>query len=101
MPSALLNSPNTTGLHTALPHLHATPPSPLPFLRGVVAPSFVLERAEGNVIDYHSPGVSAAREDILALGRPTKLLVNHWHEAMFDAPDLDVPVFVHEARVDD
>lgn len=83
-------------LHTSLRGLHATPTAPLPFLHGVVVRSFVLEREGGNVIVYHSPGITAASREILELGQPWRLLVNHWHEAMYDAPALDVPVFVHQ-----
>ena len=97
MPSDLPSLNDETGLRSSIRGLHATPASPLPFLSGVVVRSFLLEREEGNVIVYHSPGVSAARHDILSLGQPSRLLVNHWHEAMFDPPDLDVPIFVHEA----
>jgi hypothetical protein len=31
----------------------------------------------------------------VALGHPDRLLVNQWHEAMFAAPEMDVPIFVH------
>jgi len=89
----------TPGLQSSLRGLHATPTAPLPFLSGVVVRSFVLERAEGNVIIYHSPGITAAAREILELGQPWRLLVNHWHEAMYAAPDLDVPIFVHEDDV--
>ena len=90
------SSKSATGLQSSLTGLYATPAAPLPFLSGVVVRSFVLEREQGNVIIYHSPGITAAAQDILALGRPDRLLVNHWHEAMFKAPELDVPIFVHE-----
>lgn len=84
------------GLQPSLRGLYATPAAPLPFLRGVVVRSFLLEREPGNIIIYHSPGITAAAHEILALGRPDRLLLNHWHESMYDAPDLDVPIFVHE-----
>ena len=96
MPSNLSSSNSATGLQSSIRGLYATPTAPLPFLSGVVVRSFVLEREQGNIIVYHSPGITAAAHDILAMGRPERLLVNHWHEAMFDAPDLDVPIFVHE-----
>ncbi len=96
MPPDLFFATGATGLQSSIRGLHATPTAPLPFLSGVVVRSFVLERAEGNVIIYHSPGITAAARDILALGRPDRLLVNHWHESMYAAPDLDVPIFVHE-----
>ncbi|QIG78612.1 MBL fold metallo-hydrolase [Stakelama tenebrarum] len=95
MPSELSSPNNTTGLQSSIRGLHATPTAPLPYLDGVVVRSFVLERAQGNIIIYNSPGITAAKNDILALGRTDRLLVNHWHEAMYGAPDLDVPIFVH------
>lgn len=96
MPSDLFSANGDTGLQSSVRRLHATPTAPLPFLRGVVVRSFVLEREQGNIIIYHSPGITATAREILDLGRPDRLLVNHWHEAMYDAPDLDVPIFVHE-----
>jgi hypothetical protein len=64
-----------TGLQSQLPGLHVTPPAALPFLRGVVVRSFVLDRATGNVVIYNAPGLGAAASDILALGRPERMLV--------------------------
>lgn len=96
MPANLSSSNGGTG-QSSIRGLHMTPTAPLPFLRGVVVRSFVLQREQGNVIIYHSPGVTAAAREILELGQPERLLVNHWHESMYDAPDLDVPIFVHEA----
>ncbi|MCB1077526.1 MAG: MBL fold metallo-hydrolase [Bauldia sp.] len=96
MSGNLFASSGDASLQSSIRGLHATPTAPLPFLRGVVVRSFVLERARGNVIVYHSPGITAAAQEILRLGRPERLLVNHWHEAMFDPPYLDVPIFVHQ-----
>lgn len=96
MSSDLIAPNGEPGLQSAIRGLYATPTTPLPFLRGVVVRSFVLEREHGNVIVYHSPGITAASKEILALGRPDRLLVTHWHESMNPVPDLDVPIFVHE-----
>lgn len=85
-----------TSLDSSITGLHMTPAAPLPFMSSVVVRSFVLEREQGNVIVYNSPGVIAAARAIHNLGRPSHLLVNHWHEAMYPAPELDIPVFVHE-----
>ena len=87
---------STGGLESPIAGLHVTPTAPLPFLSGFVVKSFVLERKQGNVIIYNSPGVTAAARDILHLGRPSRLLVNHWHEALYPAPRLEIPIFVHE-----
>jgi len=96
MPSDVLPSNAKTGLESSITRLHATLATPLPFLKGVVVRSFLLERGAGNVLIYNSPGISAAASDITDLGQPSRLLVNHWHEAMFEPPDLDVPIFVHQ-----
>jgi hypothetical protein len=77
MPSDLSSSSSSTRLESSIRGLYATPTSPLPFLSGVVVRSFVLEREHGNVIIYNSPGITVAAQDILDLGRPTRLLVNH------------------------
>lgn len=37
-----------------------------------------------------------ADDDIGALGKPDRLLLNHWHEEMYGAPGLDVPIYVHQ-----
>ena len=96
MPSDLISSNRGAGLQSSIRSLHATPTAPLPFLSGIVVRSFVLEREQGNIIIYNSPGITIARSEILELGRPDRLMINHWHEAMYDAPDLDVPIYVHE-----
>ena len=87
---------------TTIRGLHETPGAPLPFLDGVVARAFVLDRPQGAVIVYNAPGISEAADEIRAM-RPERLLMNHHHEAMFGAPRLDVPLWIHEAdrsRVD-
>lgn len=97
MPQNLSAPGGHAGLHQSeIRGLAVTPTAPLPFLRGVAVRSFVLQRVAGNVIIYNAPGITAAKADIMALGRPERLLVNHWHEAMYGAPDIDVPIFVHE-----
>ena len=93
----------STGLQSTIRGLHGTPTAPLPFLDGVVVRAFLLERPQGNVILYNAPAISDAKDQMLAIGRPERLLMNHHHEAMYGAPRLDVPVWVHEAdrnRVD-
>lgn len=85
-----------TSLESPIEGLRATPPTRLPYQANVLVRSFLLERANGNTIVYNSPGVSSAATDIRALGGAARLLINHGHEAMYGAPDLDAPVFVHE-----
>lgn len=76
--------------------LLATAPSVLPYQADVLVRSFVLERDDGNVIVYNSPGMSAAAAEIAELGGASRLLINHGHESMYGMPGLDVPVHVHE-----
>ena len=85
------------GLQSTIAGLHGTPTAPLPFLEGVVVRAFVLERPQGNLILYNAPGITEAAEEIRGMGVPERLLLNHHHEAMFGAPRLDVPVWVHAA----
>lgn len=103
MTDDLFYSDESTGLQSTIRGLHGTPTAPLPFLDGVVVRAFLLERPQGNMILYNAPGISEAADQILGIGRPERLLMNHHHEAMYGAPRLDVPVWVHEAdrnRVD-
>ncbi|KNY05231.1 hypothetical protein [Microbacterium sp. GCS4] len=79
------------------PGLYATTtPVPLPFMAGVDLRAFVLDADEGPVLVYNNPGIDPAADGIHSLGRPTRLLINHWHEGMHGSPALDVPVAVHE-----
>jgi hypothetical protein len=84
-----------TQLDTPFEGLLATPPSRLPYQHNVLLRSYLLERPEGNIVIYNSPGVSEAADSIRTLGAPVRLLVNHSHEAMYGQPSLDVPVWVH------
>lgn len=85
-----------TGLTSLFRGLHATGTVPLPFMAGVDLRSFVLETRDGVLIVYNTPGIDAAATEIEALGRPTRLLINHYHEEMYGQPTLDVPVYVHQ-----
>lgn len=84
-----------TQLDTPFEGLLATPPSRLPYQHNVLLRSYLLERPEGNIVIYNSPGVSEAADSIRMLGAPVRLLVNHSHEAMYGRPSLDVPAWVH------
>lgn len=83
-------------LESPIAGLYATPAAPLPFLDGVVVRSFVLPRPAGALVVYNAPGLTAAAEEIRAVGPPVGLYLNHRHEEMYGAPELDVPVLVHE-----
>lgn len=76
--------------------LYVTPTAPLPFLEGLVVRSFVLSANQSPVIVYNSPGIDAARDQIVQLGTPVRLLLNHYHEAMYGQPSLKVPTYIHE-----
>ncbi len=82
-------------LDTPMEGLLSGPTSRLPYQQNVLLRSYVLERPQGNMIVYNSPGVSEAAAAILDRGRPARLLINHAHEAMYRQPALDVPVWVH------
>ncbi|WP_341392512.1 MBL fold metallo-hydrolase [Arthrobacter sp. G119Y2] len=82
-------------LDTPFEGLLATPPSRLPYQHNVLLRSYILERPEGNIIIYNSPGVNEAADSIRMLGAPARLLLNHSHEAMYGRPSLDVPVWIH------
>lgn len=92
----LYSNDETSGLQSSVHGLHVTPSAPLPFLSGVVVRAFVLERSQGNIILYNAPGITDAARGILELGRPDRLLINHHHEGIYGAPDLDVAIFAHE-----
>ena len=86
-----------SSLQAPLEGLLATPTSPLPYQRNVLLRSFLLQRPAGNVLVYNSPGLTASARYVRGLGGATRLLVNHWHEALlFGQPQLDVPTFVSE-----
>lgn len=66
-----------------MPNLFATTTAPLPFMANVVVRSFVLQDTDDLTIIYNSPGINNCADNISKLGEPSKLLVNHWHEAMY------------------
>lgn len=83
-------------LDAPLGGLLATPAVRLPYQNNVLLRSYFLERPGGNVIVYNSPGVNSSAAAILDRGGAARLLINHAHEAMYGAPELDIPVYVHE-----
>jgi glyoxylase-like metal-dependent hydrolase (beta-lactamase superfamily II) len=82
-------------LDTPIEGLLATSASRLPYQRNVLLRSYVLERPQGNLIVYNSPGVNQSANAIAALGAPTRLLINHSHESMYGQPDFGVPIWIH------
>jgi glyoxylase-like metal-dependent hydrolase (beta-lactamase superfamily II) len=85
----------TSPLDTPIDGLLATPTSRLPYQHNVLLRSYVLQRPQGNLLVYNSPGLTEAADAIRALGEPARLLVNHGHESMHGQPALDAPVWVH------
>ena len=92
--SAVVPAQVSAGLEMPFQRLHVGPPSPLPFMAGVSVRSFLLERPEGNVIVYNSPGLGECGAQIDELGGATRLVLNHAHEGMYGEPGIEVPVFV-------
>ncbi len=87
---------SSSELHSSNYGLYATPVAALPFLKNVVVRSFLLERPQGNILIYNSPGINKASKAIKEMGDPNRLLVNHHHEAMYGAPDFELPIWIHE-----
>ena len=83
-------------LTTLVGGLLATEASRLPYQANVLLRSYVLQRSQGNVIIYNSPGISSAADEIRSLGGAGRLLVNHAHEAMYGNPQPQVPAYIHE-----
>lgn len=92
----LIVADGETGLTSSAAGLFATPTAPLPYVKGGVVRSFLLEREQGNIIVYNSPGVTAVADEIKSMGKPDRLLLSHWHEEMYGVPGLDVPIHVNE-----
>lgn len=80
--------------------LYETPKAVLPFDRRYRIKSFVLERPEGNVVIYHSPGLNEAANDINQLGGATRVLMNHEHESLGGQPEIDLPFWIHRDDAD-
>ena len=72
--------------------LTASPPQALPFAPSLHVRSFLLPRAQGNLIVYGTDGLASAFGDRSV----ARLYLNHSHEAMFASEPVDAPVFVHE-----
>ncbi|MCQ1953694.1 MBL fold metallo-hydrolase [Arthrobacter sp. zg-Y238] len=92
----IVTLPDTGPLHAPLDGLLATSAVRLPYQHNVLLRSFVLERPGGNMIVYNSPGINSSAEAIMDRGGAARLLINHAHEAMYGAPEFDIPVYVHE-----
>jgi Metallo-beta-lactamase superfamily len=83
----LLDTPDTT----AIAGLRPLAPVLLPFARDLAVRAFVLEREQGNLLVYSTPGL-VLREGV------ARQYLGHGHEAGVGTPaTIDAPLFVHEA----
>jgi hypothetical protein len=79
---------------TELAGIVASQPQPLSFDTSSEIREFVLRRPEGNLLLYSASEGHDALMD--AAGGVARQYLNHWHEALFMSPELDIPLFVHE-----
>ncbi|WLS05235.1 MBL fold metallo-hydrolase [Shinella oryzae] len=84
----------------SLPNLFVTSPVDLPYMRGVVVRSFLIMGGGGTLAIYNAPGLSEAKDTIIETGVPRSLLMSHWNEAIYGAPDLEVKPYVQSADLD-
>jgi hypothetical protein len=94
-------SPETAGSDsrdTGVRGLHALAPEPLPFAPSLDVRAFLLTRDRGNVLIYSTSRLGSDAAAITELGGISRHYLNHRHEAMFDSPSVDAPLFVHEAE---
>ena len=84
-------------LETELAALYASPSQALPFAPSLHARAFVLRREAGNLLVYSVADLASTSAAFEGLGGVQRQYLGHWHEAMFAANRLDVPLFVHEA----
>jgi Metallo-beta-lactamase superfamily len=76
--------------------LFASPPASLPFGPDLLVRAFLIQRADGNLLVYNAPGLTAAASEIARLGGAVRHFLNHGHEAMFGPQEIEAPLFVHE-----
>jgi glyoxylase-like metal-dependent hydrolase (beta-lactamase superfamily II) len=70
--------------------IRASAPGTLSFAPSLRARSFLLPRAQGNLLIYGFPWDAA-------LGDVARVYVNHWHETSVGGDAPDAPLFVHAA----
>lgn len=91
-------SSNDNLLSNPMPNLFATTTAPLPFMANVVVRSFILQNVDDLTVIYNSPSINNCADSIRKLGEPSKLLVNHWHEAMYgQSQQFAMPTYVSQA----
>jgi glyoxylase-like metal-dependent hydrolase (beta-lactamase superfamily II) len=84
-------------LETELAGLYASPSEPLPFAPSLHARAFLLRREAGNLLVYSNDGLRTSAAAFDELGGVRRQYLNHWHESIFAADRLDVPLLVHES----
>jgi glyoxylase-like metal-dependent hydrolase (beta-lactamase superfamily II) len=89
--------PRIAAAGSVLPGLHAIAPEPLPFAPSLRVRAFLLERPQGNVLIYDTPGLAAEAGALEELGGVARQYLGHAHEASMGTGLPGVPLFVHEA----
>lgn len=81
--------------------LRPTAAVPLPFAPTSVVRAFLLERDEGNLLVYSTPGLEAQVPELRARGGVARHYLGHWHEASLGlAPSLGAELVVHRDDAD-
>ena len=90
-------------METVIPRLHATAPQPLLFAPTLGVRSFLLQRAEGNLLVYSSTTIKQEADYIRAKGGIWRQYLNHGHEAWvaeaagaWVASTFGAPLYAHE-----
>ncbi len=79
-----------------LPGLYFTEPADLPFIQGVEVRFYLVKTDDGIVVIYNSPGLSRDKAAVADMGKPSSILMSHWHEAMY-GHQLEIPTYVSSA----
>ncbi len=65
-------------------------------MQGVEVRSYLIKTDDRIVVIYNSPGLSRDKAAIADLGKPSSILMSHWHEAMY-GDQLEIPTYVSAA----
>jgi Metallo-beta-lactamase superfamily len=91
-------------METVIPGLYASTPDTLPFDRSLEIRSFLLQRADGNLLVYRGSTLAEAADAVNELGGLSRQYLNHRHEASpssdWVAQTFGAPLFVHRAEAD-
>ena len=89
-------TPALAALESPVEGLYASRPEPLPFAPSLHVRSFLLSRAEGNILVY-APARADDPGAFDEVGGVSRRYLGHGHEAMFLPDGIEAPLFVHEA----